>query len=195
MKKQIQKWLSIALVLVIAAGFIPAGLGSNAVHAAAPSIETPIGDGTIQEPYIIKTLGNLLWVQDQVNNQGKTFANNFFKQIADIDMSPIQNWVPIGVGSVFGFTSSYDGMGHKIDNMTINTSTAHEAGLFSRVNSMGGTVNITRLALTNVNIVSTDPYGMAGAVAGSIGYNVNVPMYILLVPFNPSHMRADSSVN
>ncbi|MBQ7988272.1 MAG: hypothetical protein IJ253_07155 [Bacteroidaceae bacterium] len=75
---------------------------------------------------------------------------------ADIDLSDIENFTPIGLFSddaSYGqvtYGGIFDGQGHEISNLKVDLSEPFEAGLFSRIN--GGEVR--NMGIVNAHIVS-----------------------------------------
>jgi len=57
-------------------------------------------------------------------------------------------WSPIGTSSANAFTGNFDGLGHVIDNLTINDNSLAPAGLFGYTTD----ATIKNIGLTNVNI-------------------------------------------
>ena len=106
------------------------------------------GSGTIVDPYIIKTGGQLLYAF----KQGK----GYLKLANDIDLNN-HNWKP------YSFNGSFDGDGHTISNLYINRTDNEPCGLVR--NFYGG--EISNLTIRGVNIKST--YDNTGAIAGSGG--------------------------
>ena len=95
--------------------------------ANAESFNFSGGDGTKDNPYLVSTPEQL--------NKVREYMDSHFKQIADIDMSSVANWEPIGnadscTGTTFThelpsvsyepFNGSYDGNSFKISNVTIS---------------------------------------------------------------------------
>lgn len=76
----------------------------------------PAGSGTSNDPYLISSLENILWISLSASNYSK-----HYKQTADIDASATagwyqgEGWDPIGSGSQ-EFTGTYNGQGFKIKN-------------------------------------------------------------------------------
>ncbi len=131
--------------------------------AAAPAE----GDGSSSNPYIINEPSDLVWMSENFSSAN----SKYFLQTADIDMSGVPNFMPIGNGteSDLGsqFTGQYDGQCFEIQNLTINSGLAHVA-LFQY---LGGTVkNVT---LTNPNITCTNSVYSYSEAAGIAGYAAN----------------------
>ncbi len=68
------------------------------------------------------------------------------------------NWTPIGT-----YTSTFDGNGHTISNLTISGSTSSHLGLFAQLGS-GGTISAVGMINPSVSGTATEQY--TGALAG-----------------------------
>lgn len=122
------------------------------------------GEGTHASPYLIQSADDLIAFSDAVNN-GNFFADVYFRQTADIDLNDCENFVPIGTfDSGYMFRGIYDGGGHRIYNLKINSSKLDSefVGLFGR---LGGIV-------MNLGIESGRIYGdYVGAIAAADSSN------------------------
>ncbi len=105
----------------------------------------------------------------------KAKATDFFvnsekqhvKLIADIDLSE-HRWMPIGMGSINTFKGSFDGGGHTISGLLIESSEIDSVGLFGYVT--GGTVkNVGVSGKVNVKLTSSNAH-----VGGLVGYAQSV---------------------
>ncbi len=77
------------------------------------------GEGTEQKPYLIESVEDLCRFRAFVN-LGCSFNGYWIRQTVDLDLSSIENWVPIGeYGKNCYFYGVYDGAGHSISNLTI----------------------------------------------------------------------------
>ncbi len=133
--------------------------------SAQTSIE-PGGSGTEDDPYRISNLNELYWIAEKPERWVFSYV-----QTADIDAGQTnswfnngdkaksQGWKPIG-NHDFMFTGSYDGLGHKIDNLYINRPGEDNIGLFGYILNPAVVANI---ALTNADITGGR---CVGAVAG-----------------------------
>ena len=115
--------------------------------------------------YQVSTLGELEWI----SGSSDRWAYDY-EQTANIDASGTSTWndeagfSPIGNYTV-GFTGSYDGQDHNIDQLTINRSSSNYVGLFGRTSS----ASISNTQITNATISGEDYVGiLAGEVSGSI---------------------------
>jgi len=112
------------------------------------------GSGTENDPYLIETVDHLeamrpftleqRWRDDYVFEE----HYKYFKLIGDLDMSRV-NWQPFKY-----FSGCFDGGGHTISNIYVNTSSDDRniGGLFNRT-YMG--VAIKDLTLTNIDVTNT----------------------------------------
>lgn len=91
----------------------------------------------------------------------KKVPNLIYCLAADIDLSSISNFVPIGSQSK-SFTGQFLGRNHTVSNLKIN-STANAVGLFGWVNGTIKDVN-----LRNVAVDSTGPGASVGGIAGVV---------------------------
>ena len=105
-----------------------------------------------------------------IRADSSTLAGNYILA-ADIDLSDIPNWRPIG-DSANGFTGSFDGSGYEISGMTI--SGYEYAGLFGYVH--GASISNLGVNVNNINSSSTPAYagGLAAHANSSFISNVYV---------------------
>ncbi len=96
------------------------------------------GEGTAEDPYLINTVEELSIFRDLVN-EGVSFAGEYVKQTADLDLSQIENWTPIGkCGYGRYFYGTYDGDGHVIRNFNcIDVYAGFFGYLFGEVRNFG----------------------------------------------------------
>ena len=124
------------------------------------------GDGTAAHPYEIKTAAQLETFRDLVNGDGAG-ANAHAKLMNNIDLSSVcgaelsngTSWEPIGNSIGNSYEGTFNGDGHTISGLYIDSST-NDQGLFGRV--IGGTVQ----NLTVSGSVKGDAY-----VGGVVGRN------------------------
>lgn len=99
------------------------------------------GLGTIKDPYLISSIEDLEYFRDSVNS-GTSFNGQFLKQTANIDLSEINNWDPIGhFESGNFFEGNYNGDGFKIENLKIKKG-ENNAGLFGQLIGTVENVNL-----------------------------------------------------
>lgn len=131
-------------------------LFAGAVQAQSPV--TPAGAGTEANPYLIASLGNLVWL---ANDGSFDSARNsaHYRQVADIDMGSLSTGVGfkrIGFNASVAFSGVYDGGGYTLSNLYVNA--FGNGGLFAATN---GAV-ITNLTIHNAEVTG----------AGSPNYGV-----------------------
>jgi hypothetical protein len=113
------------------------------------------GSGTKLSPFIILTAEQLAYLSFVVGASEKDYQGKYFKLAADIllnegkviddkggfvaDSAKLHKWTPIGNSSV-AFDGNFDGAGHTVSGMFINTTSSHN-GLFG--NSSGTVQNVT----------------------------------------------------
>ena len=116
------------------------------------------GDGSAVSPYVLSTVDELQLVHQYM------YCN--FLMANDIDLTGIA-FVPYGSANV-GFSATFDGGGHEIQNLTYAALTDNESiGLFVSVNT--GTVK--NLGVTNEDLSDTSAtsFAQVGGLAGTLG--------------------------
>lgn len=103
------------------------------------------GSGTVDDPLLISEPNQMLILVQRVCDWSK-----HLRLIADLDMSGIVI-SPIGNYDK-RFTGYFDGAGHSISNLTMNSPQADNLGLFGYVEGGYSTVNIFDLNLVDPNI-------------------------------------------
>lgn len=133
MKKRIG---SVLLALALCLSLLPAtalaeGEGDTESSATTTSATEQMpkysgGSGTAEDPWLISTVGDLKKLADTINTGASAdfdaksdnvgnYHGYYFKQTANLDLSGIDNWDPIGYsGSGLYFAGNYDGDGHTI---------------------------------------------------------------------------------
>lgn len=156
----------------------------NAVaNALANSVDPELfesGNGTASNPYIISNASQLSKFAESVDG-GENYLGKYIALDADIDLSGIENWNPIGAEGTASanldkiFAGDFDGRGHIINGLTIATNEdapyAEESnvGLFSTLLS---TAKVSGIKLENVNInVAGEKVVRAGGITGDITSN------------------------
>ncbi len=113
------------------------------------------GAGTLSDPYQVETRQHLENVRD--------YPDDHFVQIANIDISEVSNWVPIGT-SANPFTGSYNGDGNEITGMFIHNEVLGPQGLFGVTSN----AHITDVGLVDIYINTP-----ASEVGGLVGHAIN----------------------
>ena len=149
MKKRILAWV-LALVMIV-------GLLPTITLAADLS-----GSGTKDAPYLIATANDLVTFRELVNGAGAGKTSTLYAKLTDnIDLSGQTNWTPIGkafggpYSSPVKYAGTFDGNGHKVTNLTINSDQKCLA-LFGYVN--GGTIKNLTVSGSVTATASSTPY-------------------------------------
>lgn len=173
MKKRIG---SVLLALALCLSLLPATALAAAKYSG--------GSGTKDDPWQISSVEDLQTLASTINDGnaagfdadaaagGEGVAGNYygyyFKQTADLDLSSIENWEPIGYSGSFYFAGNYDGDGHSITNAVstgkVDSDGFATAGIFGWV-AFGSVKN---LHVKNANFVATgqNNYSYVGGIAG-----------------------------
>lgn len=132
------------------------------------------GEGTKASPYLIKTVDNLLALEQSVNlvDESKSslkYKGKFFRLENDLDMKGISSqMLPIGSSPYFcRFAGTFDGNGRKISNIKMESANFDYIGLFGVIDSAGSVKNLT---VENIDYKITGDYvgGIAGLSFGAI---------------------------
>ena len=120
------------------------------------------GEGTINEPYLIKNIEDLIYLS---GHTGVWDSGKYFLQTADIDCYQVDlsgNRIEFSSIGTYAnpFTGSYDGQGYKISNLYINRGSSENYYGFFRVTS-GATLK--NIILENVDITG---HSYLGALVG-----------------------------
>lgn len=100
-----------------------------------------------------------------MTNNGKVTSANTFILGADIDLSGVENWTPIGLTANYAFKGNFNGNGYEIQNLNINVINGvhNVSGLFGY---MYGDVKF--LGISGANVRSDeDNIGILAGVVGS----------------------------
>lgn len=173
MKQIWSKSLACLLCLALLVGMLPvAVLAAQDTHQpetyAGPTELDWQGAGTENAPYLIDTFEDLAALRDAVND-GQDQTGQYFKMTANIDLGGEENpWEPIGYGGK-SFTGTFDGDGHTISGLYLNSSSIGRAdrgaGLFTSVGQDGSVKNLTVEG-------KIDPTGLEhSSIGGVVGVN------------------------
>ena len=122
MKRRAALLLAIMMILAAAPILPVSALGRG--DAARLCLE---GSGTKEEPYLIRT-GEELCALSAAVNAGSDLEGVYIELADDIELYE-KDWQPIGSGPRRGFAGSFDGRGHSVYGMTVDTGRSY-AGLF-----------------------------------------------------------------
>lgn len=124
------------------------------------------GSGTAEDPYLIATSNDLIALSG-LSNADAAYGVYNYRQIADIDMAGIKDFMPM-FPSGFELKSTYDGGNFKVENLTIDSNTSN-AAFVSYLK--GSSATIENLCLKNINVSGTNNvaavcgFGYQGKVA------------------------------
>ena len=130
------------------------------------------GDGSTDNPYLIKTTGDLIELAEVVTG-GNTLKDKVLRMENDISFQAGDKFTTIGAkaaGLPAKFAGTFDGNNHSISNLTIEGK--RYIGLFASVDETGVIKNLT---LQSPTVTSSDSNGgcFAGLMAGTLE-NCNV---------------------
>lgn len=84
------------------------------------------GKGTAEDPYRISNAAQLKWFRNTVNSENCSICAAL---TADIDLEN-DPWTPIGTDFQNSYTGTFNGKGHTVKNLFINSGSLQYAGLF-----------------------------------------------------------------
>jgi len=144
----------------MAAVFAP----TRAVAPVTPCTISPEfsgGAGTADNPYLLATAADL----NRLSQQSSACLAKHFKQTADVNLTGI--WTPVG-DYASSFTGSYDGGGHTITGLSVDTSVrANYLGLFGRLGTGAVVQHLTVEGRVTGDLANTTN---AGLVAGNASH-------------------------
>lgn len=158
-------------------GVITPDAGFTFEYPSAPS-ESFSGSGTEADPYQVKTIEDLVAMANKVNNDTernwggpnvfhtKTYQGKVFKLMNDIDMGGYR-FDPIGNSWNQRFAGTFDGAGHTLKNLDVNTGASGYAALFGMCDT---TAVIKNLNITDAKVSGEGYYAaiVGGFVLGKI---------------------------
>ena len=138
-------------------GAAVATIGVTGTVAAQTDTTSLDGSGTQDDPYVIDSVEGLDAVREDLTAH--------YRLAADIDVSTIDNWDPIGeydsaADTYTGLTGALDGAGYTVNGLTIERPESEGAALFAYVHDGGEIRDVT---LSNADVEGLD---YAGAAAG-----------------------------
>lgn len=125
------------------------------------------GNGTQESPYQLTNSNDLMALSEGVNNStaSNSYAGKYFILTQDIDLSPIEEWTPIGVDIVRPFEGVIDGNGYEIKGVTI-TGEGVNMALFGFIKQ----AQLKNIGVTG-SVAGAD--NLAGIVAVAINSNIS----------------------
>lgn len=151
-------------------------------YALAKSPKFFDGEGTAENPYLIKDKQSMLNLAKLTSAEKEHFSGVYFKQVADIDMENDETFHGIAyMGGVqyperqVYFAGTYDGGGYAIKNVKIKNNVLSEAGS-ALAGSNGGTENsglfctVGGATIKNVHLAAGSEIDGYKNVGGIVGY-------------------------
>lgn len=116
------------------------------------------GDGSNATPYIISNCAQLAYLAQQVNRV-ESYSGKYFKLTDDLNLAG-HSWTPIGRGYpdpdyADPFSGIFDGDGHEIMGLKVDTKTFNYLGLFGYIKE----ATVKNLKISSADINSTTDYG------------------------------------
>jgi hypothetical protein len=144
--------------------------GPSSIKTKPFAVRAVNGKGTVDDPILVYDVASLQKVGSETDGWA---MDAHYKQMDDIDLAPVPNWIPIGTTE--HFTGSYDGNGFTISNLTINdtinialnATTGNSLGLFG---SIWANAVVKNIGLVNCSIVGASNPNV-GCVGGVVGFN------------------------
>ena len=115
----------------------------------------------------------------------KSFAGETINLVADVDLSGIADWMPIGINSAT-FKGTFNGNGHAIKNMTIVDNQAYPSGVYDK-GFFGFVENVTVKDVTFDNATinnGADKGNIQGIVAARARFNTTFENVRVLNSYN-----------
>ena len=120
------------------------------------------GEGTEEEPYLIRTADDLVDLWKYVSEKKLDTAGLCFRMTQDINMKNISDWRGIADNVAAGFRGHFDGAGYAVWNL--NGSTYNVCGLFGK---LGDGALIENLTIASGSLGGSYNYGVGG-IAGEV---------------------------
>ena len=166
MKQMMHRLLALLLALSMLLS-LPVAAADSA--GTEPDSLTFRGAGTEADPYRIATAQELAAFRDYINSAAGAANPAYWRQEADIDLSSVENWTPIGAAGTdsdtgssisWYFTGVYDGNGYTVSGLRLRG--ASNLGLFGSLR--GATVqNLT--VRGSITQTGRQGYGYTGGIA------------------------------
>ncbi|MBR1747551.1 MAG: InlB B-repeat-containing protein, partial [Clostridia bacterium] len=161
------------------------------LEAAYHAARALVGDGSLENPYLIERVEQLEHFRDIVLGANGETQNSEACVVltADIDLGgSVDNvWTPIGGQNSLAYLGTFDGRGHTITGLY--ASGENTIGLFGRVNGGGVVKNLTVYGTA----IATNTGNYQGGVAGIVGYLngsvINCHNYVIVTATNEGRWK------
>ncbi|MBC8592511.1 hypothetical protein H8744_04475 [Oscillospiraceae bacterium N12] len=160
---------------VIAGGFESSTITLDGITITYPQGKEAAfeGEGTEASPYLIKTMDQLIALEQSVNKITGTpndYKGKFFRLENDLDAKSHGSTQLLPIGNSINycrFAGTFDGNGKKISNLTLNVPEPGLCGLFGIIDPAGSVKDLT---LENIDYTASGENvgGIAGASFGAI---------------------------
>ena len=119
------------------------------------------GEGTEESPYIILTAGQLQEMSITFNNDAASLEGKYFRQDANIvfDRSKENNYIPAKK-----FTGHYDGGGHTISGLNVNTSGTSGVSQAALFVTLDCNATVKNVIIRNSTFQGTNAAGIAASI-------------------------------
>ena len=123
------------------------------------------GEGTVTNPFLIRTAGDLAYVSKEFNKSTTNFSGKYFLRLSDINLSG-KAWIPIG--STSSFNGIFDGNGFAVSRISssLQESFPNGYGLFGTTND----AIIKNLTVVDADYLTT---GNSGMIVGNVDSGLN----------------------
>jgi filamentous hemagglutinin family protein len=159
------------LALEYGQGTVASGNTSTYIIGAGTAVNLPAGnnfstklgsDGVVKNYTVITSLGAAGVFNTKTDLQGMDLVLNYALG-ADINAAPASTWntgegfMSIGSSSTNAFNGSFDGLGHTINNLSINRPLVDNVGLFGWLGANGSIANVGLIggSVTGRNVVGS----------------------------------------
>ena len=137
--------------------------GKNVFGSVSEAVSSNVGVSGVSSDTVPSGY-TAIYTAEDLNNVKNNLSGKYIL-MADIDLSSIENWEPIGTSSN-AYTGTFDGNGHVIKNLTIDRPDTNYIGLFGHTSD--GT-EIKNLGLEDVDIKGHQYVaGIGGMARGTI---------------------------
>lgn len=145
--------------------------GYNRTLALASMAVIFEGEGTLENPYLVKTASDIKKLAEDVVSANNDYAGKNLLLTQDINMAG-ETIAPIAGNGLIEFKGAIDGNGHSVDNFIINETTIDGVGFVGRLGDVGSIKNLTIGENAKINGKSSVG-GLVGILAGSVKHCVN----------------------